>query len=72
MFAARGCWNLRKHLWFWVTVAIIITLHLLAVLFVPWPSTSYPGLTLLPFIVLDYAIVYGCIKLLEKIVSRRG
>lgn len=70
MFAARGCWNLRKHTWFWVTLAIIISLHVLLVLLVPWTSKSYPGLTLFPVGVLDYAIVYGSIKLAEKVMSR--
>ena len=70
MYAARGCWNLKEYAWFWMTLAIIITLHILLVLLVPWTSKSYPGLTLFPIAVLDYAIVYGCIKLVEKVMKR--
>lgn len=67
----RSTWNLRKHLWFWVTVAILTVLHAALVLFVAWSSsTAYTGLALLPVAVLDYGIVYGCIKLAEKVMVR--
>jgi len=70
MYAARGCWNLKEHAWFWTTLTIIIALHVLLVLLIPWTSKSYPGLTLFPIAVLDYAIVYGSIKLVEKVMKR--
>ena len=70
MYAARGCWDLRRHTWFWVTLSIFIALHVLLVLLVPWTSKSYPGPILFPIAVLDYAIVYGCIKLVEKVAKR--
>src|SRR5579862_2227451 len=66
--AVRSTWNLRKHLWFWVTVAILTALHAALVLFVAWSSSpSYTWIALLPVGVVDYAIVYGCIKLAEKV-----
>ena len=66
MYAARACWNLRKHTWFWVTFAIIIAVHVLLILLIPWTSKSYPGTLLLPVAAVDYGIVYGVIKLIEK------
>jgi hypothetical protein len=50
-----------------VTQTILIVLH---VLLVPWSSKSYPGFTLFPIAVMDYAIVYGTIKLVEKVAKR--
>jgi hypothetical protein len=70
MYAARGCWDLRRYTWFWVTLTILIALHVLLVLLVPWTSKSYPGLPLFPIAVVDYAIVYGTIKLVEKVAKR--
>jgi hypothetical protein len=70
MYAARGCWDLRRYTWFWVTLTILIALHVLLALLVPWISKSYPGLTLFPIAVVDYAILYGTIKLVEKVAKR--
>jgi hypothetical protein len=70
MYAVRACWNLRGYVWFRVTLAIIIAFQVLLVLLVPWTSKSYPGLILFPIAVLDYAIVWGSIKLAEKVMKR--
>lgn len=70
MYAVRGNWDLRKYTWFRVTLTIIIALHVLLILLIPWSSKSYPGLTLFPVAVLDYVIVWGSIKLAEKMTKR--
>lgn len=52
--AAAGCvgisvfvvwirWDLRRRVWFWATVAILVVLHVPLVLFIPWTNTNYPG-----------------------------
>jgi hypothetical protein len=70
ILAARAQWNLKEYAWFWVTLAILAVLHVALVLLVPWTSRSYPGITLLPIGVVDYAILYGAIKLAEKVMGR--
>ena len=70
MYAARGRWHLRRYTWFWVVLTVIIVLHVLLVLLVPWTSKSYPGLLLFPVAVLDFTIVWGCFKLAEKLMSQ--
>jgi hypothetical protein len=67
-------WDLRNHLWFWVTVTLLILLHVALVVSIPWTDHSYPGITLLPVALLDLAVAYGAIKLVELLVifiSRR-
>lgn len=64
-------WDLRKHVWFWFTVAIVVIFHVSAVLFVPWTDTKYPGVVLLPFALLDYGIVYVCIRLAEMMMTKK-
>jgi energy-coupling factor transporter transmembrane protein EcfT len=66
MLAVAGRSGLKSQRWFWVTLTIIIAVHVLFVLLIPWTSKSYPGPILLPFGALDYFIVWGCIKLVEK------
>lgn len=70
VIALRACWNLRKHVWFWVTAVILAGLHIPFIVFVPWTSTDYPGWALLPVGLLDFGVVYGCIKLVEKVMTR--
>ena len=64
-------WGRRKLLWFWVTVAILTALHVLLVLYVPWPGvhTTIGGPALFPFGLLDIGIVCGCFKLIEKLMT---
>jgi hypothetical protein len=66
LIAARARWDLKKFGWFWVTLVVVTGLHVPLVLFIPWTARSYPATTLLPIAVVDYALVYGCIKLAEK------
>lgn len=70
--AIRFRWELRGQRWFRITVAAIAVLHLPLVILVPWPEGVHPGYALLPFGMLDYAFVYGCIKIVEKLMTRNA
>jgi len=70
--AALIGWDLRKRAWFWVTIAILALLHIPVVLLIPWTNKNYPGIVLLPGALLDLAVVYGCIKLAEKLMTKKG
>ena len=69
LFAARKCWTLRGYTWFWILLTIIVALHVLLVLSMPWTSKSYPGPILLPFAILDYVIVWGCFRLWKNVMK---
>ncbi len=64
------CWDSRRHLWFWITLSILILLHVPLILFVPWSNNNYPGVALLPQALLDFAITCGCINLVAKLMKR--
>jgi hypothetical protein len=63
-------WDLRKHAWFWTIIVFAAFLQVPLVLFIPWKNRDLTGISLLPVAVLDYGIVYGCIKLAEKTMTR--
>lgn len=69
--AMRFTWNLREHYWYWVAVVISISIQPLFVLYVPWSNHAYRGTALLPFGMLDYLLVWGCIKLTQKVMGKR-
>jgi hypothetical protein len=66
IIAARMCWDLKKRAWFWVTMILLALLHVPLILLFPWPNGNLPAISLMPFGVLDLAVMYGCIKLVEK------
>lgn len=45
-FAVAVKWNLRRHAWFWGTMAILAALHVPLVLFVPWTSKWVPAIAI--------------------------
>jgi len=68
----RACWNLRRYPLFWVTAAILLTFHVFFVLLISWKDESYPGgYALLPVGLLDFGVMYGCFKVVEKLMKRR-
>ena len=66
ILAIRSRWDLSQHIWFWTTVAAIVGLHVPLVLLTHWPEASYPGFTLLLPAALDYAAIYGLMKVVER------
>lgn len=70
--AVRAFWKMKSFAWFWMTVTILIALHALLVFLVPWPTGRLSGMALLPILALDYGLVWGCIKLVEKVVERKS
>lgn len=68
-------WDLRRHTWFWVTMTLIVFLHVLLVLVLPppvkqWNYVHWNWVQMLPFGVLDFGIAYGIIRLVEKVADR--
>ncbi len=68
--AARVLWNLRKRVWFWITIAIIVLLHVPLIMLIPWPSNQLSYVALLPAGFLDFAFAYGIIRLAENVIER--
>ena len=69
--ALRYFWDLRKRVWFWITLAFIVGFHIALVLLIPWPDKDWRGIQLLPIGLLDFAIAYEIIRLAEKVIERK-
>ena len=63
-------WDLRKRIWFWATIAVLVLLHVPIILLVPWSNVNYPGVVLLPQALLELAVAYGCVKVVERAMKR--
>ena len=70
LIALRATWKLREHVWYWVTVAVAAALQIPFNFYVPLSSHAYRGVTLVAFGLLDFFVVWGCIKTAEKLMNR--
>jgi hypothetical protein len=66
LLCAKIFWSLRRRILFWLTLTIVTLCHVPLILLIPWTNKNYPGVVLLPFAFPDFAIVYGALKLVEK------
>ncbi len=71
----RYFWDLREHIWFWAAITFIVFLYILLIVFLPPPATQWNYVhwnyvQMLPFGLLDFAIVYGVIRLVENVAKR--
>ena len=52
-------WKLRRRLWFWITMIVIVALHLLLILFIPWTTRWVPAIVIIPIGIADlYAMLW--------------
>ena len=52
-------WKLRRHIWFWTTMAFLAALHLPLILFIPWTTKWIPAFVIVPFGMADlYAMLW--------------
>jgi hypothetical protein len=70
--ATRFLWDLRRRVWFWLTISIIALLHVPLILLVAWPLKQLTYIALLPAGLLDFGIAYGIIRLVENMMERNG
>lgn len=71
MIAIKLRWQLRRHAWFWVTIALVLALHVPFLLIVRWPKTNIPTIAFsLPLGIADFLLISGAISLAEKIFAK--
>jgi hypothetical protein len=66
-------WDLRKHVWFWAIIAVILALHVPLFFVIRWPQGDVPTLFYtLPFGLIDFLIISGILGLAEKLLSKHS
>jgi hypothetical protein len=71
MLAIRIRWHLRKHLWFWAVIGLILALHVPLVLMVRGPQGNVPTLFYtMPLGIADFLLLSGALCLAEKLLSK--
>ena len=71
MIAVRLRWKLRKHVWFWGTIILILALNVPLLFIVRWPQSNIPTIAYsLPIGIVDFLLMMGAISLAEKAFSK--
>lgn len=71
MCAIKIRWNLRKHVWFWATITLILALHVPLFFIIRWPQGKVPTIAYtLPLGFADFFIILGALGLAEKLFSK--
>ena len=69
ILVARTRWDLRKHIWFWMVIVLAEVLQIPIVVLLPWSNRSLTWFSFMPVAVLDYGIIYGGVRLVEKMMG---
>jgi hypothetical protein len=59
-------WKLRRHAWFWITMAAIVALHVLLILFVPWTTKWVPAVVIIPIGIADLYAMLAVLSVVGK------
>jgi hypothetical protein len=71
LFAIKIRWHLRKHIWFWAIIAVILALHIPLIFMARLPQGHAPTLFFtMPIGIADFLIVSGALRLAETLFSK--
>ena len=63
-------WQLRRHVWFWITMTVIVALHALLILSVPWTTRWIPAIVIIPIGIADLYAMLTILFVVGKFVER--
>ena len=66
-------WKLRKYVWFWATIVLILALHVPLFFVVRWPDTKVPTIAYsMPIGIADFLLISGAISLAQKVFMKNS
>ncbi len=63
-------WELRQRVWFWITMTVIVALHVLLILFVPWTTKWVPAIVIIPIGIADLYAMLAILSVVGKFVEK--
>jgi len=68
---ARYRWELRKSIYFWIAIAVMLLLQIPVVLYVPWNAKGWHGWAK-PLAFVNGALGLGLLKLAEIVIAKNN
>ena len=69
-FAIAVKWQLRRNVWFWITIIFIAVLHVPLILFGPWSTRWVPAAAIAGIDAVDFCAILVILFLLEGLIKR--
>jgi hypothetical protein len=64
-------WCFGRYVWFWITITVLAALQIPLVIYFPIRITgNFTVWELLPAAILDFSIMYGCLRLVARVMCR--
>jgi hypothetical protein len=70
MLAVKMRWNLRRHSWFWIVIAIVLAVQMPLIIAIKWPHYWVSKITLLPIGLASLGLSLGAVHLIERFVAK--
>ena len=70
VLAIAKCWNLKRYVWFWVVVSLIMALHVSLAFLDHWPRVAMTRFTILPIGVLYYCLTLGVVRFVGRFIMK--
>jgi hypothetical protein len=67
--AVRLNWNLKKYVWFWATIALVLALHVPLLSKIQWTTAKVHTIAF-PLALADFLVVSGAIRLAQMLFSK--
>lgn len=62
-------WRFRRHMWFWGTMTILASLHILLILVVPRTTNWIPAIVVTPFGIADLYVMLWVVSVVGKLMG---
>jgi hypothetical protein len=69
-FAIAIKWKLRRRVWLWITTIVIVALHVVLILSVPWTTKWVPAAVSAGFYTADFFVILAILAVVEKLVEK--
>ena len=64
-------WKLRKHVWFWGTIALALGVQIPLLFIVRWPRTNVPTIVYsVPFGIAEFLLISVALRLAQRMFSK--
>jgi hypothetical protein len=64
-------WKLRRYAWFWITITIIVALHVALIFYVPWTTNWVPAAVSAGICTVDFFVMLTILDAIETFLQRR-
>lgn len=70
VFILRAFWNLRRQLWYWSVIVLVVLCEAFVVTRASWSSKDITAPILGFIAILDFIVIYGIVSLVKKLMMR--